>query len=165
MKKKTEQKPPVESFAERAGLLKNRKAGRRMLLYLSGAITNCPGCYRLKFDLAEMLLKDRGHIVINPAHDPKPGSTYPDFLAEDISVLTELSGYNRLLHGQLSLYLPNSFFPLPAVCIVDTFDVYSVGREVECRYANVRGIPTIRIETLVEDFGKILQRAKEEGVL
>ena len=164
MKKKTEPKPPVESFAERAGLLKNRKGGRRMLLYLSGAITNDPGYYRLKFDLAEKLLKARGHIVINPAHDPTPGSTYADFLAEDLSVLTELGGYNRLLHGQLSLYLPNSFFPLPAVCLVDTTDIYSVGCTVERRYAHVRGIPTIRIETLVEDFGKILQRAKEEAL-
>ena len=163
MKKKTEQKPPVESFAERAGLLKNRKAGRKMILFLAGSDDEGS---QIRFELAEILLKDRGHIVINPAKNTsRPGSSWMDELSEDLSLITELGGYNRLLHGQLSIHLPNSFFPLPAVCILDNKFAGSTGREMIIRYANVRGIPTMRIESFIVDFGCIVKQAVEEGGL
>jgi len=163
MKKKTEPKPPVESFAERAGLLKNRKAGRRMILFLAGSDDEGS---QIRFELAEILLKDRGHIVINPAKNTsRPGSSWMDELSEDLSLITELGGYNRLLHGQLSIHLPNLFFPLPAVCIIDNKFAGSTGREMIVRYANIRGIPTMRIESFVVDFGCIVKQAVEEGGL
>lgn len=152
-------KPFVESFAERAGILNHRKASRRMLLYLSGAINSDPNAL-LKFNLAETILSDRGHIVINPFHIVKPSGVWGECLAEDLSVLTELGGYGKLLHGQLSVYLPTAFFPLPAVCILD--DMPSNGRDLEKRFAELRGIPSVKAETLVENWNDILARAIEE---
>jgi hypothetical protein len=47
-------RPFVESYAEKAGLLKSKKSSRRMLLYLSGSISNDPD-YLVKFSLAETI--------------------------------------------------------------------------------------------------------------
>ena len=139
-------RPFVESYAEKAGLLKSRKSSRRMLLYLSGSISNDPD-YILKFALAETILKARGHITINPLRIIKSG-TWEQFLASDLSVLTELGGYARLLRGTLSPFLPTEVFLLPAVVILDDMGG-SRGRDLEIAFGEARGVPNLCIWNLL----------------
>lgn len=139
-------RPFVESYAEKAGLLKSKKSSRRMLLYLSGSISNDPD-YILKFALAETVLKARGHITINPLRIIKSG-TWEQFLASDLSVLTELGGYARLLRGTLSPFLPTEVFLLPAVVILDDMGG-SRGRDLEIAFGEARGVPNLCIWNLI----------------
>lgn len=139
-------RPFVESYAEKAGLLKSKKSSRRMLLYLSGSISNDPD-YILKFALAETILKARGHITINPLRIIKSG-TWEQFLASDLSVLTELGGYARLLRGTLSPFLPTEVFLLPAVVILDDMGG-SRGRDLEIAFGEARGVPNLCIWNLI----------------
>lgn len=139
-------RPFVESYAEKAGLLKTRKSDRRFLLYLSGSITNDPD-YIVKFELAETILKARGHITINPLRIIKSG-TWEQFLASDLSFLTELGGYSRLLRGTLSPFLPTEVFLLPAVVILDDMGG-SRGRDLEIAFGEARGVPNVCIWNLL----------------
>lgn len=139
-------RPFVESYAEKAGLLKSKKSSRRMLLYLSGSISNDPD-YIVKFALAETILKARGHITINPLRIIKSG-TWEQFLASDLSVLTELGGYARLLRGTLSPFLPTEVFLLPAVVILDDMGG-SRGRDLEIAFGEARGVPNLCIWNLL----------------
>lgn len=139
-------RPFVESYAEKAGLLKSKKSSRRMLLYLSGSISNDPD-YILKFALAETILKARGHITINPLRIGHSG-TWEQFLASDLSVLTELGGYARLLRGTLSPFLPTEVFLLPAVVILDDMGG-SRGRDLEIAFGEARGVPNLCIWNLL----------------
>ena len=139
-------RPFVESYAEKAGLLKTRKSDRRFLLYLSGSITNDPD-YSVKFELAETILKARGHITINPLRIGHSG-TWEQFLAADLSVLTELGGYARLLRGSLSPFLPTDVFLLPAVVILDDMGG-SRGRDLEIAFGEARGVPNLCIWNLL----------------
>lgn len=143
MKKKTP-KSFLESYAEEAGLLKHGKVVRR-LVFLAGVILNDPE-YRAKFDLAEIILKARGHVVINPLKIPKEGN-WLNFIAADLSVLTELGGYNGLLR-KLSLFLPPDTFPSPVVCILDGG---MPGERVLLikEFAELRGVPCFHIDGLL----------------
>ena len=144
MKKKTP-KSFLESYAEEAGLLKHGKKIMRHLVFLAGSIENDPE-YRAKFDLAEIILKSRGHIVINPLKIPKSG-TRTDFIAADLYILTELGVYDEI-RRKFSLILPPDTFPSPVVCILDNYGGCS-DRVIEVVFAETRGVPHFYIDALL----------------
>ena len=133
--KKNPETPFVESYAEKAGLTKARKTKRPCVIYMSGAMTDDP-FYKLKFSLAEILLKASGHTVINPARITA-GDTWESALAADLGILSGLAEvamvYRRIL--------PDSPF-VPAVCLIDPpgRQIASRGVALEKEYAIQHGI-------------------------
>ena len=95
MKKPTE-RPFVESFAEKAGLLKVKREKNARLVYLSGAVTNDPHA-KLKFDLAELYLKSKGNKVINPLRINPIGTPWEDAIVTDLGIINQLKDANVAL--------------------------------------------------------------------
>lgn len=129
MKKPTD-RPFVESFAEKAGLFKHKKDKGTRICYLSGAVTNDPYA-KLKFDLAEIYLKARGHIVINPVKVNPIGTPWDDAILTDLGIISHLKdAYVALL--RLSRFTDEDTY-LPVIVDIDpkdrTFD--SPGKRLE----------------------------------
>lgn len=57
-------------------------------IYLAGKITGDPE-YKLKFQLVENVLLDRGYIVINPAWLPSEGFTWEAYIRMSTAMLDE----------------------------------------------------------------------------
>ncbi len=158
MKKQTE-KPFVESFAEKAGILKHRKDEHPRLIYLSGAVTNDPHA-KLEFDLAEMYLKARGNAVINPLRVNPPGVEWGDAMAADLSILNRMKDYYKAV-AWLAHVLPENRVYWPTVCDIDPTDrqFESPGKRLELSFAS-DVIPVIRLSA---DWDNLLKQAIEES--
>jgi hypothetical protein len=62
-----------------------------MILYLSGRVTSDPD-YKRKFDAAETQLKEKGHIVLNPAVMPIGLKEYDDYIRISLAMLCAADG-------------------------------------------------------------------------
>lgn len=111
MKQKPSERPFVESFAERAGLNKVKRSKHPRLCYLCGAITNDPHA-KLKFDLAELYLKSRGDMVINPLKLNPLGTKWEDAMSYDLAIINSMKdAYLPLLKIARFLNEDMTFFP------------------------------------------------------
>lgn len=114
--KKPIERPFVESYAEKAGLLKVKRDKHARLVYLSGAVTNDPHA-KLKFDLAELYLKSKGNRVINPLRVNPIGTPWEDALITDLGIINQLKdAYIALL--RLSRFSSDEIF-LPVIADID----------------------------------------------
>ena len=110
-KQKSTECPFVESFADRAGLNKVRKCKHPRLCYLCGAITNDPHA-KLKFDLAELYLKSRGDMVINPLKLNLIGAKWEDAMSYDLAIINSMKdAYLPLLKISRFMHEDMTFFP------------------------------------------------------
>ena len=119
MKTKTKQanRPFVESYAEKAGLTKANKAAHPRLYYLCGAVSNDPYA-QLKFDLAELYLKAKGHMVINPLKTCPIGTTWEEAISTDLYIINQMKDmYMALLH--LSKYMDEKHIYYPTIVDID----------------------------------------------
>lgn len=157
MKKQTE-KPFVESFAEKAGILKHAKDKHPRLIYLCGAVTNDPHA-KLKFDLAETWLKARGNAVINPLRVNPTGVEWGDAMAADLSILNRMKDYYKAV-AWLAHCLPENRIYWPTVADIDPTDRQfdSIGKRLELSFAS-DVIPVIRLSV---QWDELLKRAIAE---
>ena len=57
-----------------------------MIVYIAGPMTGYPDFNRAAFHLADALLTERGHIVLNPAHHPD-GLTLDEYMHMDLPMI------------------------------------------------------------------------------
>ena len=159
MKSKQPQKPFVESFAEKAGILKRRKDEHPRMIYLCGSVTNDPHA-QLKFDLAELYLKARGNPVINPLRVNPPDVAWADAMASDLSILNRMKDY-YLAVAWLAHILPENRIYWPTICDIDPTDrpFESSGKRLELAFAS-DVIPVIRLS---REWYELLTKAIEEA--
>lgn len=157
--KKQPEKPFVESFAEKAGIVKRPKDKHPRLIYLSGAATNDPHA-KLKFDLAEMYLKARGNAVINPLRVNPPGVEWGDAVATDLSILNRMKDYYKAV-AWLAHCIPENRIYWPTVCDIDQTDrpFESPEKRLELSFAS-DVIPLIRLSV---EWDNLLKQAIEES--
>ena len=119
-RKKPTERPFVESYAEQAGLTKVKRSSAPRFYYLSGAVTNDPYA-KLKFDLAEIYLKSRGHIVINPLKINPLGTKWEVAISNDLFIINQMKDvYIALLH--LSKYMDEDKICYPTIADIDPHD-------------------------------------------
>ena len=159
MKQKSSERPFVESFAERAGLNKVKKYKHPRLCYLCGAITNDPHA-KLKFDLAELYLKSRGDMVINPLKLNPLDTKWEYAMSADLAILNHMKDYYiELLH--ISRYLGEDKTYFPAIVDIDPPDRQfdSPGKRLEKAVA-FDVIPTVQLSV---EWDNLLKTAIEEA--
>jgi hypothetical protein len=139
------EKPFLESFAERAGLNKLKKTDKPRLYYLCGAITNDPHA-KLKFDLAELYLVNRGDLVINPMKANPTWMTWGDALSNDLFILEKMKAIYVNALQLLNNISGNVEFRMPTLVFIDPterrFD--SKGTALEKRFAGTL-IPVVEL--------------------
>ena len=170
--KKQPEKPFLESFAEKAGILqgkpctaevsgsarKQRKDKHPRLIYLCGAVTNDPHA-ELKFHLAELYLKARGNAVINPLRVNPPGVEWGDAMGCDLVILKRMMDLYHAI-AMLANKMDESKIYWPTVCDIDPADrpMDSIGKRLELSFAS-DVIPVIRLSC---EWDALLRRAIEE---
>lgn len=157
--KKQPEKPFVESFAEKAGIIKRPKDKHPRLIYLCGAVTNDLKA-KLKFDLAEMYLKARGNAVINPLRVNPPGVEWGDAMATDMVILQRMKDLYKAI-AWLAHCLPENRIYWPTVCDIDPADRQfdSIGKRLELSFAS-DVIPVFRLSV---EWDNLLKQAIEES--
>ena len=116
------ERPFVESYAEKSGLLKQTKSKHplfknKRLYYLTGAVTNDPYA-ELKFDLAEIYIKSKGDMVINPLKVNPVGTNWETAVATDIGIINQMKdAYVALL--RLSRFMDENKVVFPTMCDID----------------------------------------------
>ena len=138
MKKKQPpaERPFLESFAERAGLNKARKTDHPRLYYLCGAITNDPHA-KLKFDLAELYLVNRGDLVINPMKANPEWMEWGKALGNDLAILERLKAIYMNGLQILNIVSGRTEMRLPTIAFIDPPErrFESKGSDLEKRFA------------------------------
>ena len=156
--KKQPDKPFVESFAEKAGIMKQSKDKHPRMIYLCGSVTNDPHA-KLKFDLAELYLKASGNAVINPLRVNPPGTEWADAMAADLTILKRMKDL-YLAIGWLAHVFPENRIYWPTVCDIDPADrpFDSIGKRLEISFAS----DTIPVFRLSVQWDELLKRAIAE---
>ena len=138
MKKKQPpaERPFLESFAERAGLNRMHKTDHPRLYYLCGAITNDPYA-KLKFDLAELYLVNRGDLVINPMKANPEWMEWGKALANDMVILEKLKAIYTNGLQILNVVSGKTEFRLPTIAFIDPPErrFESKGSDLERQFA------------------------------
>lgn len=155
--KKTIERPFVESYAEKAGLLKVKRDKHARLVYLSGAVTNDPHA-KLKFDLAELYLKSKGNKVINPLRVNPIGTPWEDALITDLGIINQLKDANIALL-RLMRFTDEGIY-LPVIIDIDppSRQIDSPGKRLE-KGITFGVIATIQMPS---DWDKLLMDAIKE---
>ena len=152
------ERPFVESFAEKAGILKRSKDKVPRMYYLCGAITNDPHA-ELKFSLAEIYLKASGNHVINPMRISPIGTPWDKAI---VNCLGELNHLGEFYRASLPYLGTTTNLPLPALLLIDPADreIESSGVKLEKGIALANGLPIVEIGL---QFGTILEKAIKES--
>ena len=146
MKTKPADRPFVESFAEKAGILKRTKDKVPRMYYLGGAITNDPHA-KLKFDLAEIYLKASGNHVINPMRVTPIGTPWHEALSADLEILVSMKKvYMELLKLSNKLDVGKIYYPSIALIDPLTRKIDSKGLTLEVSFASDI-LPVIQLST------------------
>lgn len=156
-------RPFVESYAEKAGLLKQKKTRAPRLYYLSGAVTHDPNA-KLKFDLAEVYLKSKGHQVINPLRINPIGTPWEKAIANDLRILNWMKDYYFAVL-QFAKFMDEDKLYLPAIADIDTDDPAhqydSAGKRLEKAIA-FDVIPIVKLADPWKDL--LMDAINENGV-
>ena len=151
-------RPFVESFAEKAGILKRAKDKVPRMYYLCGAISNDPHA-QLKFDLAEIYLKASGNQVINPMHLSPVGTPWHEAMSTDLEILVSMKKiYMELLKLSNKLDVGKIYYP--SVALIDPMSrrIDSRGMTLEVEFASDI-LPIIQLSTRWDEI--LFQALKE----
>lgn len=106
-----------------------------MVIFISGGITNVPD-YKQRFNNMENLLKQKGHIVLNPAHFPK-GLSNQDYMNFGFQMINSSD----------------------AIVMLDGWE-NSEGAKVENAYAFYLGLP-IFVERQIDELDKFVNNSTQ----
>lgn len=152
------ERPFIESFAEKAGILKRTKDKVPRMYYLCGAITNDPHA-NLKFELAELYLKSSGNQVINPMRVCPVGTPWHEALSADLEILVSMKKvYMELLKLSNKLDVGKIYYPTIALIDPMTRKIDSRGMTLEVAFASDI-LPVVQLSTRWDDV--LLQALKE----
>ena len=154
------ERPFVESFAEKAGILKRSKDKVPRMYYLCGAITNDPHA-ELKFDLAELYLKASGNQVINPMRISPVGTPWHEAMSADLEILVSMKKvYMELLKLSNKLDVGKNYYP--SIALIDPMSrkIDSKGMTLEVAFASDI-LPVVQLSTRWDDV--LFQALKEVG--
>ena len=151
-------RPFLESFAEKAGILKRSKDKVPRMYYLCGAITNDPHA-ELKFSLAEIYLKASGNQVINPMRISPIGTPWHEAMSADLEILVSMKKvYMELLKLSNKLDVGKIYYPTIALIDPMTRKIDSRGMTLEVAFASDI-LPVVQLSTRWDDV--LFQALKE----
>ena len=118
----------IQNVQERYGI-----EGRRVMkVYIAGPITNDPD-YRIKFDRAEWILRDKGYDVANPAKNKPPEGkewTYRDYINAGLRQLMTCDAIYMLKGWTQSngAYLERMYAWLTGMQILSQEKIFAAGK-------------------------------------